>query len=101
MNRSAVRFFRITERVQSPVNAVLFDLFHRGRVSLGGREIHLDRPALPVPIKRADHIEWQFAEPVRVSTPGPDSKVSVIRQYRDRIEFDVGIWASIRIEFEE
>lgn len=101
MNRSAVHSFRITERVQSPVNAVLFDLFHQGQVSLGGREIRLDRPALPIPVKRADHIEWQFAEPVRVSTPGPDSKVSIIRQYRNRIEFNVGIWASVIVYFNE
>jgi hypothetical protein len=87
--------------VRSPVNAVLYDLFHSGQVSLGGREIRLDNPALPVPVRRADHVEWRFKEPVRVSTPGPDSRVSVVRQYRDRIEFDVGIWASVRIEFEQ
>ena len=68
---------------------------------MGGREIRLDNPAVPVAVRKSDHVEWRFAEPVRVSTPGPDSRVSVVRQYRDRIEFDVGIWASIRIEFTE
>ena len=96
-----MRSFRITEQVQSPVNAVLFDLMHQGQVSLGGREIRLDRLALPVPVKRADHVEWRFAEPVRVSTPGPDSKVTTVRQYRDRIEFEVGIWASVVVYFNE
>jgi hypothetical protein len=46
-----------------------------------------------------DYIEWTFAEPVRVSTPGPDSRISVVKQYRDRIEFSVRPWADVRIEF--
>ena len=39
-----------------------------------------------------------FPEPVKVSTPGPDSRLSEIRQYKDRIEFDVWPWASVVIE---
>jgi hypothetical protein len=54
-----------------------------------------------VAVRRDDHVEWRFAEPVRVSTPGPDSSVSVVRQYRDRIEFDVWPWASVVVEFKE
>ena len=87
--------------MQSAVPALLFDLIHSGRVSLGGRELRLENPALPVPVKESDHIRWVFPSPVKVSTPGPDSSVREIRQYRDRIEFSVGIWASLRIEFEE
>ena len=92
--------FRITERVESPVNALLFDLFHSGSVSLGGRSIRLDNPALPVAVRKDDHVLWTFPEPVKVSTPGPDSKLREVRQYRDRVEFEIGLWASVRIEFE-
>ena len=92
--------FRITERVRSPVNALLFDLFHGGEVSFGGKVIRLHKPVVPVAVRRDDRIDWTFPEPVKVSTPGPDSSISVVRQYRDRIEFDVGPWASVVVEFE-
>jgi len=70
-------------------------------VSLGGRELRLENPALPVAVREADHIRWVFPSPVKVSTPGPDSSVREIRQYRDRIEFEVWPWASVRIEIVE
>ena len=79
---------------------MLFELFHGGQVSFSGRTIRLSQPAVPVAVRRDDHVEWRFAEPVKVSTPGPDSSVSVVRQYRDRLEFSVWPWAEIRIEFE-
>jgi len=63
--------------------------------------MRLENPALPVAVRKSDHVEWRFAEPVRVSTPGPDSKVTTVRQYRDRIEFEVGIWASVVVYFNE
>lgn len=78
-------------------NAILFDLFHGGKCSVAGHEIYLDTPCLPVPTKKADYIQWRFESPVKVSTPGPDSTLSDIRQYRDRIECDLWPWASIRI----
>jgi hypothetical protein len=98
--RLSVQSFRITERVQSPVNALLFDLFHSGSVSLGGRSIRLDNPALPVAVRKDDHVLWVFPEPVKVSTPGPDARLREVRQYRDRIEFSVRPWADVRIDFE-
>jgi hypothetical protein len=92
-------FLRITEQVNSPVNALLFDLFHGGRLEVGGRVIRLEALVLPVGVRDKDHIVWRFPEPVRVSTPGPDSRISVVKQYRDRIEFSVRPWADVRIEF--
>ena len=87
--------------MQSSANRILFDLFHGGEVSFSGRTIRLSNPVLPVAVRKGDRIDWTFPEPVRVSTPGPDSRISVVRQYRDRIEFDVWPWASVRVEFQE
>ena len=101
MPRSRVPSFRYRQQIQSPVPGLLFDLFHGGSVSIGGRELRLDRPAVPVPVVESDHIRWVFPDPVKVSTPGPDSSLSEIRQYRDRIEFDVWPWASVVIEVVE
>jgi hypothetical protein len=42
-----------------------------------------------------------FPEPVKVSTPGPDSRLSEIRQYKDRIEFSVWPFADVTIEITE
>lgn len=80
---------------------MLFDLFHGGQVSFSGRTIRLNQPVVPTAVRRVDHVEWMFAEPVKVSTPGPDSSISVVRQYRDRIEFEVGLWASVTVYFEQ
>ena len=87
--------------MQSAVPGLLFDLIHTGRVSLGGRELRLENPALPVPVKEADHIRWVFKTPVKVSTPGPDSSVREIKQYRNRIVAEVWPWATIEIEVVE
>jgi hypothetical protein len=87
--------------VQSSIPSLLFDLFHSGKVSLGGRELRLDNPVLPVAVREADHIRWVFPEPVRVSTPGPDSRVREIKQYRDRITAEIWPWATIEIEVME
>ncbi len=70
-------------------------------MSLGGREIRLAKPVVPTAVINGDCLVWTFAEPVKVSTPGPDSRLREVRQYRDRIEFDVGMWASVRVEFVE
>ena len=67
---------------------------------MGGQTIYLDSPALPVPVRIGDCIEWTFQEPVRVETPGPNSRLSKVRQYRDRVEFTVHPWAVVRIDFE-
>ena len=93
-------FLRITERVKSPVNALLFDLFHGGRLEVGGRVIRLERLVLPVGVRDTDHIVWRFPEAVKVSVPGPDSWITTVKQYRDRLEFSVRPWADVRIEFE-
>jgi hypothetical protein len=69
-------------------------------VSLGGREIRLSKPVVPTAVIDGDCLVWKFAEPVKVSTPGPDSRLREVRQYRDRIEFELWPWASVRIEFE-
>jgi len=51
-----------------------------------------------VAVLEADHIRWVFPEPVKVSTPGPDSRVTEIKQYRDRITAEIWPWATIEIE---
>ncbi len=68
-------------------------------MSFSGRTIRLNQPAVPTAVRRDDHVEWRFSEPVRVSTPGPDSRISSVRQYRDRIEFSVWPWADVKVEF--
>jgi hypothetical protein len=100
-NRSAVRFFRYRDKVQSSIPGLLFDLFHGGKVSLGGRELRLENPGLPVAVLESDHIRWVFPAPVKVSTPGPDSSVREIKQYRDKIVAEVWPWATIEIEVTE
>ena len=55
---------------------------------------------VPTAVIEGDCLVWTFPEPVKVSTPGPDSRLREIRQYRDRIEFELWPWASVRIEFE-
>jgi hypothetical protein len=96
-----VAWIKITERVQSLVPAFLYDLLHGGVVTIGSRELRIESLVLPVGRREADHILWEFPEPVRVSTPGPDGKLSSIKQYRDRLEFSVFPWAAVRIEFYE
>jgi len=80
-------------------NSMLFDLFHGGECTVGGRTIYLENPTMPVATKLQDCVLWKFPSPIKVSTPGPDSKLSDIRQYRDRVEFTVWPFASIRIDF--
>jgi len=46
-----------------------------------------------------DHVRWVFDEPVKIETPGINSRLREVRQYRDRIEFSIGIWASVTIRF--
>ena len=90
--------FRYKQQIQSPVPGLLFDLFHGGAVSIGGRELRLARPAVPVPVIDGDCLRWTFPEPVKIETPGPDSSLREIRQYRDRIEATIWPWATIEIE---
>jgi len=91
---------RINETLPyAAANEMLFDLFHGGKCSVAGREIYLENPTLPVAIKLQDCILWRFPSPVKVSTPGPDSTLSDIRQYRDRIELELWPWCSVRISF--
>jgi hypothetical protein len=100
MQGEEMSFLRITERVKSTANAMLFDLFHTGRLEVGGRTIQLRELVLPVGVREKDHIVWRFPEAVRVATPGPDAWITTVRQYRDRIEFAVRPFADVRIEFE-
>ena len=93
--------FRVEQTIQSPVNAVLYDLFFNGSVEVGGRQIYLERPSLPKPIRESDHIRWVFRSPIKVSTPGPDSSIHEIKQYRDRIEISIWPWADVRIQVEQ
>ena len=93
---------RIHRQIDSAVNATIFDLFHAGTITVSGLDIRLDRLAvLPVPVRKADYISWHLQTPLRVSTPGPDSSISEIRQYRDRIEFSIWPWADVVLEFEK
>jgi hypothetical protein len=93
-------WIKITERVQSSVPAFLFDLLHGGVATIGGRELRIESLVLPVGVRESDHIVWAFPEPVRVQTPGPDGKLSSIKQYRDRVEFSVFPWAFVVVHFE-
>ena len=91
---------RIHQQIHTAANATIFDLFHVGTVTVSGVDIRLDRlSVLPVPVRKTDHISWQLQTPIRVSTPGPDSRITEIRQYRDRIEFSVWPWAEVVLEF--
>lgn len=101
MPPSRVPSFRYRQQIKSEVPGLLFDLFHGGSVSIGGRELRLDRPAVPVPVVDGDCLRWVFPEPMKVSTPGPDSRLSEIRQYKDRIEFSVWPFADVTIEITE
>jgi hypothetical protein len=68
-------------------------------VTIGSRELRIESLVLPVGHREDDHIRWEFPSPVRVSTPGPDSRLSEVKQYRDRITFNVVPWASVEILF--
>jgi hypothetical protein len=63
--------------------------------------VYLDRPALPEPVRERDHVRWVFREPVRVDTPGPDARLTEIRQYRDRIEFTIWPFMDVTIKITE
>ena len=93
-------WIKITERVQSSLPAYVFELLHGGRLVIGGREFRIDNLVLPVVSREADYLLWEFPEPVRVSTPGPDGKLSAIKQYRDRVEFSVFPWAFVVVHFD-
>jgi len=88
---------KINERRYLPQNAMLWKLFHSGKLTIDGREVRLGSRKLPTPTVRGDAVIWTFGEPVKVDTPGPDSSVTEIRQYRDRIEITVWPWADITI----
>lgn len=51
--------------------------------------------------KGDDCLKYIFDEPLRVSTPGPDAKLSEIRHYEDRIEFSVWPFVDVVIEVVE
>ena len=68
---------------------------------MGGRELRLDNPVLPVAVRETDHIRWVFPTPIKVATPGPDSSVKEIKQYRDRITVEIWPWAEVVIEVVE
>ena len=78
-------------------NALVFDLLHRGSCTIGDRQVMMPSLHMPVPTKKSDHILWSCD--LKVSTPGPDAKLSEIRQYRDRVELDVWPWASVIVRF--
>lgn len=92
--------FKIQETLPyAEANRLVFDLFHGGRCTIKGHVLFLSEPLLPKPTKLQDCILWTFDRPVSVSTPGPDSDISDIRQYRDRLELTLWPWAHIRIDF--
>ena len=93
--------FRYRDKVQSSIPGLLFDLFHGGSVTIGGRELRLENPVLPQAVREVDHIRWVFSEPIKVSTPGPDSRLREIKQYRDRITAELWPWTTIEIEVVE
>jgi hypothetical protein len=93
-------FLHITEQVKTSALQVFFDLFHAGRLTVGGREIRLERPVLPEIVRVDDHLELRFPSPIKVQTPGPDSRISVVKVWRNRIEFSVWPWANVVVECE-
>ena len=93
-------WLKVTHKVSSPVNSMLYDLFHGGRLVVSGHEIYIAHPVLPVAVREADHLCWTFPEDVTVETPGPNSKISSVKQYRNRIEFSIYPWAFVTIVFE-
>jgi len=86
---------RITQEIKSSVPGLLFDLFHGGRLQIDGRTLYLDHPVLPEIVRESDHIRYVFREPISVETPGPNSKLREVRQYKDRIEFSVWPYADV------
>lgn len=97
---SVMALLRIHRQIHTAANATIFDLFHAGQISVSGVDIRLDRlSVLPVPVRKSNYISWQLQTPIRVSTPGPDSRITEIRQYRDKIEFSVWPWAEVVLEF--
>lgn len=81
------------------IGAVLFQLFHEGWILIGQHKLYMADPQLPIATKMTDHVLWKFAAPVKVTTPGPDSTIGNIKQYRDRLEFDIWPWATVTITF--
>ena len=67
-------------------------------MEIEGHEIRFEKPVVPVPVKVGDCIEWRFAEPMQVETPGPNARISVVKQWRDRIEIEIWPWADVVIE---
>ncbi len=63
--------------------------------------MYLANPALPEIVRSGDHVRYIFREPIKVSTPGPDSRVTEVKQFRDRLEFEVWPWASVVLRFQE
>lgn len=78
---------------------LVYGFFHEGKITIEGRTIYCSNPQLPVATKKPDHILWQFKSPMKVSTPGPDSSVGDIKQYKDRIEFEIWPWATVKLVF--
>jgi hypothetical protein len=79
------------------IGQMLFQLFFDGKVTIGGHEVYIDNPQLPVATKMKDFVQWEFKSPLKVSTPGPDSSINVVRQYKDRIEFELWPWANVKL----
>ena len=92
--------FEIQETLPyAAANQMLFDLFHEGRCTIKGHVILLSNPCLPKFTKLQDCLLWVFEHPITADTPGPNSDVSDIRQYRDRVEMTLWPWAHVRIDF--
>ena len=92
MESKLMAWITITERVQTSLPQLLFDLLFAGKLTVGGREVRIDSLVLPVVTREADHLLWSFHEPLRVSTVGPDSRINEIKQYRDKITIAIFPW---------
>ena len=62
--------------------------------------MYLAKAAFPEPIREADRIRWVFREPIGVETPGPNSQLREVLQYRDRVELTIWPWANVVVRFE-
>ena len=85
-------------RRPSSANALIWELFHAGKLTVGGREFRLGNRELPTPRVAGDAVVWSFSKSPKVDMIGPDPGIVEIRQYKDRIEFTVPGWAHITIE---
>ncbi len=87
---------RITKTIPWSVPDQLFQLFHAGRLSIGGVDLFCDRTVPMDVVRESDHVRYVIGG-LKAETPGPNQSISEIRQYKDRIEIKVPFWAEVTL----